>query len=66
MIETCDFGIDPRIGAAATRAQAASRDESPPQAILKVHRSSSLDYRALHGFPVNPTHTYAVWKDGQK
>ena len=45
------FGIDPRLGAAALRAPAAFREDSRPQAILKVHRPSSLDYRACHGLP---------------
>ena len=44
--------IDPRLGAAALRAPAASREDSRPQAILKFHRPSSLDYRARHGLPV--------------
>ena len=43
------FGIDPRLGAAALRAPAASREDSCPQAILKFYRPSSLDYRARHG-----------------
>ena len=47
------FGIDPRLGAAALRAPAASREDSCPQAILKFYRPSSLDYRARHGLPVN-------------
>ena len=46
------FGLDPRLGAAATRAPAASREDSRPQAILKFHRPRSLDYRARHGLPV--------------
>ena len=44
--------IDPRLGAAALRAPAASMVDSRPQAILKLHRPSSLDYRARHGSPV--------------
>ena len=44
--------IDPGLGAAATRVPAASREDSRPQAILKLHRPSSLDYRAHHGLPV--------------
>ena len=43
------FEIDSRIGAAAPRPPAASKEDSCPQAILKFHRLSSLDYRALHG-----------------
>ena len=34
--------IDPRLGAAALKAPAASREDSRTQAILKVHRSISL------------------------
>ena len=45
--------IDPKLGAAAPRAPAASREDSRPQAILKFHRPSSLDYRARHGPSVN-------------
>ena len=44
--------ITPRLGAATTRVPAASREDSRPQAILKLHRPSSLDYRARHGLPV--------------
>ena len=32
------FGIDPRLGAAALRVPAASREDFRPQAILKLHR----------------------------
>ena len=45
-------GIDPGLGAATTRVPAASREDSRSQAILKLHRPSSLDYRAHHGLPV--------------
>ena len=45
------FGIDPRLGAAALRAPAASRKDYRPQAILRLHRPSSLDYRAHQGPP---------------
>ena len=45
-------GIDPRLGAATLRAPAASREDSCPQAILKLHRPNSLDYRARHGLLV--------------
>ena len=44
--------INPRLGAAALRAPEASREDSRSQAILKLHRPSSLDYRARHGLPV--------------
>ena len=46
------FGIDPRLGAATLRAPAASKEDYCPQAILKLHRSSSLDYRVRHKLPV--------------
>ena len=46
------FEIDSRIGAAAPRAPAASMEDSRPQAILKFHRLSSLDYRVRHALPV--------------
>ena len=46
------FEIDSRIGAAATRIPAASKEDSRPQAILKFHSPSSLYYRARHGLPV--------------
>ena len=44
--------IDPRLGATALRAPASSRKDSRPQAILKFHRLSSLDYSVRHGRPV--------------
>ena len=40
------------LGVAATRIPAASKEDSRPQAILKVHPPSSLYYRARHGLPV--------------
>ena len=43
------FGIDLRLGAAALMAPAASKEDSRPQAILKFHCSSCLDYRAYYG-----------------
>ena len=43
------FGIDSRIGAAAPRAPAASKENSCPQAILKFRPPSNLDYKAHHG-----------------
>ena len=49
------FGIDLRLGAVALRAPAASREDSRPQAILKFHRPSSLDYRVRHELPVIAT-----------
>ena len=47
-----EFDIDSRIGAAAKRIPAASKEDSRPQAILKFHPPSSLYYRACHGLPV--------------
>ena len=46
------FGIDPRLDAAALRAPAASKVDYRPQAILKFHRPSSLDYRTRNKPPV--------------
>ena len=46
------FEIDSRIGAAAPRAPTVSKVDSRPQAILKFHRLSSLDYRVRHELPV--------------
>ena len=47
-----EFEIDSRMGVAAPRAPAASKEVFHPQAILKFHRPSSLDYRARHVLPV--------------
>ena len=47
------IGIDPCLGAVTTTAPAVSKRDSCPQAILKFHRPSSLDYRARHGPPVH-------------
>ena len=47
-----EFEIDFRTGLATTRAPEASKEDSHPQAILKFHRPSSLNYRAQHGLPV--------------
>ena len=46
------FGIDPRLGAAALRAPAASKEDYCPQAILKLQCLSSLDYRVRHELSV--------------
>ena len=43
------FGINPRLGAVALKAPAASKEDSRPQAILKFYRPSSLDYRSHDG-----------------
>ena len=40
--------IDPRLGAAALRAPAASREDSRPQAILKFQPRNSFDYRVRY------------------
>ena len=37
--------IDPRLDAAALRAQAASREDSRPQAIIKFQSRNRFDYR---------------------
>ena len=42
------FGIDPRIGAAATKTPAASREDYRPQAILKLQPRYSFDYRVRY------------------
>ena len=42
------FGIDSRIGAATTRAPAASREDYRPQAILKFQLHNSFDYRVCY------------------
>ena len=42
------FEIDPRIGAAAPRAPAASKENSCPQAILKFQPRNSFDYRVRY------------------
>ena len=40
--------INPRLGAAALRAPAASREDSRPQAILKLQPRNSFDYRVCN------------------
>ena len=40
--------IDPRLGAAALRAPAASMVDSRPQAILKLRPRNSFDYRVCY------------------
>ena len=40
--------IDPRLGAAALRAPAASREDSRPQAILKLQPRNSFNYRVRY------------------
>ena len=42
------FGIDHRLGAAALRAPAASREDSCPHAILKLQPRNSFDYRVRY------------------
>ena len=46
------FEIYPRIDAATTSAPEAFKKDSRPQAILKFHSPSSVDYRARHRLPV--------------
>ena len=41
-------GIDPRLGAAALRAPAASKEDYRPQAILKSQPRISFDYRVRY------------------
>ena len=40
--------INPRLGAAALRAPAASREDSRPHAILKLQPRNSFDYRVCY------------------
>ena len=40
--------INPRLGTAALRAPAASREDSRPQAILKLQPHNSFDYRVRY------------------
>ena len=47
-----EAGNDPKLGAAAQRVPAASKVDYRPQAILELHRPSSLDYRVRHKLPV--------------
>ena len=42
------FGIDPRLGAAALRAPAASKKDYRPQAILKFQPRNSFHYRGCY------------------
>ena len=52
--------IDSRLGAVATRASVASREDSNPQAILKFHGPASLDYRTYHGLDLGYLHKVYV------
>ena len=45
--------INPRLGAAALRAPAASWEDSRPRAILKLQPRNSLDYRVHYRFQPN-------------
>ena len=47
------FRIDPRLGAAAVRAPAVSRENSRPQAILKLQLRNSFDYRIRYESQLN-------------
>ena len=42
------FGIDPRLGAAALRAPAASKEDSRPHAILKFQPRNCFDCRVCY------------------
>ena len=42
------FGINPRLGAAALRAPAASKEDSRPQAILRFQPRNTFDYRVRY------------------
>ena len=42
------FGIDHRLGTAALRAPAASREDTRPHAILKLQPPNSFDYRVRY------------------
>ena len=52
------FGINPRQSVAALRAPAASKEDSCLQAILKFHRTSSLDCRVRHELPEYDIESY--------
>ena len=48
------FGIDSKIGAAALRAPAASREDTRPHAILKLQPCNSFDYRVRYEPQLKP------------
>ena len=67
-MHTEGFGIDSRIGAAATRAPVASREDYRPQAILKFQLRISFNYRVRYKLqlfnqilPLQPRN-YKNWK----
>ena len=53
-------GIDSRIGAAAKRAPAASRENSCLQAILKFQPRNSFDYRVCYKHQLEIINVYVV------
>ena len=54
--------IDLRLGAAALRAPAASREDSRPQAILKLQPRNSFDYRVRYEPQLNIEYLIAMVK----
>ena len=52
------LGIDHRLGAAALRAPAASREDSRPQAILKLQPRNSFNYRVRYEPQLNCTYIF--------
>ena len=52
--------IDSRLGSAATRVPAASREDSYPQAIFKIQLGNSFDYRFLYKPQLN--NDLGLWK----
>ena len=56
--------INPRLGAAALRAPAASREDSHPHAILKLQPRNSFDYRVGYEPQLNPIlYSYLFMKE---
>ena len=54
--------IDPRLGAAALRAPAASREDSRSHGILKLQPRNSFDYRVRYEPQLKNLSTYKVTK----
>ena len=52
---TWGFVIDPKLGDVAIWAQAASREDSRPHAILKFQPNNSFDYRVRYEPQLNST-----------
>ena len=53
--------INPRLGAAALRAPAASREDSRPQAVLKLQPRNSFDYRVRYEPQLKNSFTYDLF-----